>query len=202
MKAVRKIQILITLIAIGIAIVHILWPSLKIDAVTLTLIIIAVVPWLAPLFKSVELPTGFKLEFREELESVEKKAEAVGLIDNKVPIDPNKYTFLKTADSDPELTLTYLRSELIKSLIGLARQEDVIIKYRAKGHVTSLVQDLYQKRVILSEERDVLFDIFRIVNGIIYGEKIENCLMQRAINIGSQILNSINKRLKMSSNTG
>lgn len=54
-----------TLVGLAMALVHLLWPSLAVDAITVTLLAIAVVPWLAPLFKSLELPGGVKVEFQE-----------------------------------------------------------------------------------------------------------------------------------------
>ena len=47
-----KVQLAITLGALGVAVVHLVWLSLAIDGITLTLVVIAIVPWLASLFKS------------------------------------------------------------------------------------------------------------------------------------------------------
>jgi len=62
---VRITQIFITSIALTILAIHLIWPDLKIDATTLILLIIAVVPWLAQTFKSLEFPGGWKIEFQE-----------------------------------------------------------------------------------------------------------------------------------------
>jgi hypothetical protein len=72
---VKRIQYIITMIAILIAIVHLIWPSFAIDSTTLFLVAIAVVPWLIPLFKSLELPGGWKFEFQEQ-DYLEAKAKA------------------------------------------------------------------------------------------------------------------------------
>ncbi len=61
----RTIQIVITFCAIAVALLHALFPSIQIDAITVTLIGIAVIPWLGTLFKSVELPGGVKIEYHE-----------------------------------------------------------------------------------------------------------------------------------------
>jgi len=74
-KAVRRIQYAITIIALIITIVHLIWPLFIIDSTTLFLLAIAVVPWLIPLFKSLELPGGWKFEFQEQ-EHIEAKAKA------------------------------------------------------------------------------------------------------------------------------
>ena len=74
----RKTQFVITATSLALAGVHLLWPDLRIDAITLTLLAAAAIPWLLPLFKSVELPGGLKLEF-QELEAAERRAAEAGL---------------------------------------------------------------------------------------------------------------------------
>jgi hypothetical protein len=61
----RKLQYGITILALVIALLHLIFPNLKIDAITVTLLLIALVPWLSPLFKSLEFPGGWKIEFQE-----------------------------------------------------------------------------------------------------------------------------------------
>lgn len=46
---------------VGIA-AHLLWPNLGIDAITLGLLVLATAPWLGSVFKSLELPGGWKVE--------------------------------------------------------------------------------------------------------------------------------------------
>jgi hypothetical protein len=71
-----------------VALAHAIWPSARIDAATVALLVIAVVPWLAhllhlaPNLKSVELPGGVKLEFQpqsadEQKERLDESAEEV-----------------------------------------------------------------------------------------------------------------------------
>lgn len=52
----NKIAILISITAVVLALLHLLFPNLKIDAVTVLLLVVSVIPWLSPLFKSIELP--------------------------------------------------------------------------------------------------------------------------------------------------
>src|SRR3989339_1831050 len=148
MKNVRKIQILITVALLLVVCVHLIWPSLKIDGITLTLIVVAVIPWLAPVFKSLELPGGFKFEY-QDLERVEQKAKAAGLVKDRPTQTVQKYTFMDLVESDPQLALAGLRIELEKSLKALAEQ------HRAEGYVKSrhasisrIMRDLYEKQIL------------------------------------------------------
>ncbi|MFJ7279832.1 hypothetical protein [Kitasatospora sp. NPDC098663] len=76
---------LISLGAIGLGVVHLVKPDVKIDGATLVLAAIAVVPWLGDLFESIELPGGAKFQYRkleERLEAAEERAEEVRLAVN------------------------------------------------------------------------------------------------------------------------
>ncbi len=68
---IRSLQYGITIGAIAIALIHLIFPNLKIDAIKITFLFIALAPWLSSLFKSLEFPGGWKIEFKEVKEKVE-----------------------------------------------------------------------------------------------------------------------------------
>lgn len=72
-KQAHWVSIIVTVAALALAAVHVVVPNANIDAITLTLLVVAVVPWLAPILKTVELPGGWKFEFRELKEKVEQE---------------------------------------------------------------------------------------------------------------------------------
>jgi len=113
-------QLIISLLAIIIILVHLIWPSLAIDGITLTLIVVAVIPWLAPLFKSLELPGGWKIEFKD-LAKAKVEADAAGLLASSTEVNVTKeYPFQIVAEDDPNLALAGLRIEIEKRLRELA----------------------------------------------------------------------------------
>ncbi len=193
MKSAIKVQISITLAAIAIATVHIIWPDLKIDAITLTLVIVAVVPWLAPLFKSLEFPGGLKLEF-QDLERVKREAQNAGLINETNRKITTEYAFLDFAESDPSLALVVLRIEIEKSLRALAEQNGISSK--RQGGVSFLMRDLHQKDIISNQERAALADMIVTLNRAAHGEELDHRATQWVIDIGPRILDSLNERLK------
>jgi hypothetical protein len=73
---VSLIAVLISVAALIAAAAHLIWPSLKIDSVTLALLIVAALPWLAPVFKSIELTGVGKVEFQERLREVHESLSA------------------------------------------------------------------------------------------------------------------------------
>ncbi len=70
------LKVAITSIGLVTAAVHVWKPDLKIDSITIVLVVIAILPWLQPLIKSIEL-LGVKLELQElKAEVAEAKGAA------------------------------------------------------------------------------------------------------------------------------
>lgn len=80
----RLISALISVAALIVAAAHLVWPDARIDVVTLGLLVLAVIPWLAPLFKSIELPGGWKVEFQELKQQVLEKGQKVAALSERV----------------------------------------------------------------------------------------------------------------------
>ncbi len=66
------LRVFLTVVAIAVAISHARWPDVKIDGVTLGLVVLAALPWLAPIIKSIELPGVGKIELQEVRAQVEE----------------------------------------------------------------------------------------------------------------------------------
>lgn len=71
-----------------LAVLHLLLPHMTIDTITVALLVVAILPWLGPLFKSIELPGGWRFEFQEfkrELSAqLEKGADRVEQLETRV----------------------------------------------------------------------------------------------------------------------
>ena len=67
------VSILTSIGALILAFLHLFSPNINIDGMTLGLLIVAMLPWLGPIFKSIELPGGIKLELREEIRQLDNK---------------------------------------------------------------------------------------------------------------------------------
>jgi hypothetical protein len=66
-------SVCVTLAAVALAIVHLFVPGINVDAITIALLVLAAAPWLAPLFKTIELPGGLKVEIREFKEEIQRE---------------------------------------------------------------------------------------------------------------------------------
>jgi hypothetical protein len=58
------LKVAVTAIGLAAAALHLWKPNLKIDSITIVLVVIAILPWLQPVIKSIEL-LGVKLELQE-----------------------------------------------------------------------------------------------------------------------------------------
>jgi len=190
----KKIQWAITTVAILLLIAHIFQPDLKIDAVTITLLALAAIPWLAPLFKAVELPGGIKVEF-SDFQKAKAKAEEVGLLAPPEDVQlkrPYKYTFEALSDEDPNLALAGLRIEIESRLKEIASSRN--IKYKYKG-VGALMRSLRDHNVLKSEELSVLEDLLPLLNSAVHGAKVDQNVAAWAVDTGPRILRALEDRL-------
>ncbi len=71
------LRLTITGAAVLAGVSHLIWPNLKIDGVVTVLLGIAVVPWLGLIFDSLELPGGWKFQYRKLEEKVNKVNDKV-----------------------------------------------------------------------------------------------------------------------------
>ena len=70
------LRITITLGALVLLTIQVLWPQPRLDTTALGLLALAVIPWLSSLLESAKLPGGLELKFREvEREQKRQRAE-------------------------------------------------------------------------------------------------------------------------------
>jgi hypothetical protein len=72
-----RLQAAVTAAALIAVVVHHAWPAFHADAFTGTFLLVAVLPWLAPLLKSIKLPGGLEVELREMREELDQTKGAV-----------------------------------------------------------------------------------------------------------------------------
>jgi hypothetical protein len=184
------IKVVITVIALILAVFHVIWPDLAIDIVTLTLMVIAILPWLSPILKSLELPGGLKVEFRDMAETTEKIDKA-GLLPPKSE-KTYEYPFLLISEEDPNLALAGLRIEIEKRLREIASTRD--IPSDKKGGVSRLLRELSRREILTSEERSALADLVSLLNRAVHGAKLDEKAVKWAIEIGPRILEGLDEK--------
>ena len=187
MKA-HRIQVGITVVAILVAVAHHVFPAWALDEWTMYCLVIAVLPWLAPLFKSLELP-GVRLEF-QDLERAEQQADKAGLLSQ--PVAGPEFFFQVVADHDPNLALAGLRIEIERRLIQIAEQNGVGTRNVGIGRLLNYLSD---KNVLSQEERSVLADMTTMLNKAVHGAEVDHRAAEWAIEVGPQLLSALDKRI-------
>ncbi|MCF5946695.1 hypothetical protein L2249_25705, partial [Xanthomonas perforans] len=70
--SINWLKAVISVVAVSAIAVRIAFPEIKIDLVTLGLMIVAVLPWLSELIESAKFPGGWEVKFRDLREAGEK----------------------------------------------------------------------------------------------------------------------------------
>lgn len=183
----RRIQLSITLGALVVALVHVRFPSVTIDSITVSLIVIAILPWLAPLFRSVELPGGLKVEFQERLDRAADEADKAGLL--AAPgRQARQYSFQLVAEQDPALALAGLRIELERQLKALAEAVGVGTRMQGAGR---LIAELHKQGVLTGDEQEVLLELVGLLNEAVHGADVGHRASRWAMEIGPRLLESL-----------
>lgn len=189
----KRLQYGVTLCALLIALMHLIWPMLTIDAITVTLLFIALVPWLAPLFKSLELPGGWKIEF-QDFERARTKADKAGLLARVNVVRPQKkYSFQIVAKEDPKLALAGLRIEIEKRLNEIAESNGLQAE---KTGVGKLLRILGEKELLSQEQRSVLADMVGLLNAAVHGGEIDERATEWALDVGPRLLDALETKTK------
>ena len=189
----KPIQITITAVAIALVVIHSIRPSWTIDSITIVLLVIAVIPWLAPLFKSLKFPGGWEIEFRD-LQQARDKAVKAGLLPPLgTTSKAEEYSFELVAERDPNLALAGLRIEIEKRLRQLAISRNLSIQKTAS--TGNLLNTLSHAQVLNPDERSVLADMLGLLNSAVHGATVDPRAASWAIEVGSPLLKSLDDRI-------
>src|SRR5205809_79807 len=107
----KPLRVILTLAGLVLIAVHLMWPDLKVDVITLGLVIFAALPWLATLIKSAEFPGGWKVEFTDLTHAAKKiVGDSQPPSTNSLGVGPAA-TGLYRLD-DPNVALVAMRIEI------------------------------------------------------------------------------------------
>lgn len=112
-KSATFAKVSLTLLALALATLRVVFPDVKVDVVTVAFIALAALPWLFPFIKSAKLPGGWEITFRDVQAAGEKITSSGATSDVKEPTSP----FLT---DDPNLALVALRIEIERRIRSLS----------------------------------------------------------------------------------
>lgn len=199
MTTKQKIKLTITITAALIATIHIIFPKINIDLITVVLIAFSIIPWVEPLFKSVELPGGIKLEF-QDLQKLETEAKKAGLIKPEIQTETKAhqnevihYSFVEIAEQNQELALVSLRIEIEKRLREIASKYGIETK---KFSILNLINNLSSKRILTNDENSSLRDMIITLNQAAHGVEYDQRNAQWVIENGPKIIESLDSKIE------
>ncbi|KUG13794.1 hypothetical protein BEI02_03325 [Elizabethkingia sp. HvH-WGS333] len=193
MKSKKTIKIIISITATIFIACHLIFPNLNIDLITVILFCLILIPWVEPLFKSVELPGGVKLEF-QELEKIEKEAKEVGLIDEQqINVATSKnYDFIEIANTNQALALVGLRIEIEKKLREIANKYNLETQRLSVSQIIRLLSD---KNILTIQESNVLRDILSTLNQASHGVEYDGRTGDWIIEVGPELIESLHNKV-------
>jgi hypothetical protein len=177
------LKIAVSGIAAGAIVVRLLFPALRIDAVSLGLLVLGILPWLSPLIKSAELPGGWKIQFQDVKEAAEKVTGPGAARALSVTAEP--------AQEDPNLALVGLRIEIERRLRALAKQAGVAHSLA----LSRLTEELEEQGILDEMEAGGLKDLITYGNRAAHGVEIAPAVARSAVEYGPSVLAALDKKL-------
>jgi len=190
LKSITFLKVAISVIAAGVIIARLIWPNIKLDSITLGLLIVAILPWFAALIESAKFPGGWEVKFRD-VKSAGDKVVASAAPSAAVEQLPEP-TFLNIAETDPNLALVGLRIEIERRVRRLAEQADIPTD---RMPLTRVVNQLAERGIIGREAQEGLGDLIYAGNQAAHGARVERDVADWAILVGPQILQALDKKL-------
>ncbi len=184
------IKIIITAVALCAIALHMFFPQITIDAVSIGLLLVGILPWLSSLFDTVEFPGGWKFHFN--LQQTAKKAENAGLLSSSLTKkDERMYSFQIIGDNDPNLALAGLRIEIEKSLMGIAEKNKIFVK---KASIEFTLDLLHGHAILSEDEVKTLKSLITLLDQAVHGKKIDSRGYEWAMTYGPRLLKTLNAK--------
>jgi hypothetical protein len=184
------LKALITVSAFAAIVLRIAYPDLKVDSVTLGLLIVGVLPWLSELIESAKFPGGWEVKFRDVTEAGDKITASASPAASTQP--QPQYSFIAVAAQDPNLALVGLRIELEQRLRQLAAQHGFP---NSKQTLTRLLRELRQREALPGGVVSGLEELVYAGNQAAHGATVDPRIADWAITNGPDILASLDELL-------
>jgi hypothetical protein len=194
------ITILCSLLFVG----HLIWPKLSLDLTSTFLLIVGLIPWLAPVIKSIELPGGFKIEVQDLKAATEKivgsddepiKARAAN-IQTLAPDFEKAASFAtlrQLAQEDPNLTLVGFRIELERRLNALATKHDVVTHHKSAGQLLRVLQ---ARNIIPPKMAAGLADLVALGNQAAHGAEVSESAARWVLDTAPEVLDELDRLIE------
>jgi hypothetical protein len=180
-------KITISVVCILLAIAHKVWPDAAPDLTTTILLLVALLPWLTSVIRSVELPGGFRIELQDVKTATKKVAAGApqrhGAGASRTPATMRLLTHV--GSEDPNLALVALRIEIEKRLAELA--STLKLEFGRKS-ARQLLRDLVPAQGIDRETASGLDDLIALGNQAAHGARVAEDAAVWALEMAPSVL--------------
>lgn len=186
--SVTWLKVSISIVAMACIVLRFFFPDIKIDTITIGLLIVAVLPWFAVLIESAKLPGGWEVKFRDlekAASDITKGAATNPLLADDVP------TFTAIATRDPNLALAALRIEIEKRVSAIATKHGI-----QSRSIKQTLGQLRQNGVFDYRAIAGLDQIIDAGNKAVHGAPVEPSVAVWAIEYGPSVLSVLDTHLK------
>jgi hypothetical protein len=209
------VRYVVSVVALALLVGHYVLPDRRIDAVSLGLVVVGVIPWLGSIFKSLELPGGFKVEY-QQFEQVsatlatleeQRQREVTTIVSGSaahfqltasapsVTAQPPAASYSLSGVKDPRLRLFALRAEIEKRLRELAAQRNIgHLGHGAHLGPPALLGALVEARAISPPLFNSVQVVIEAANQALHGAEVSDRIGDWAAETGPVILRYLAER--------
>lgn len=185
-RRLKYLAAIVSIICAILIIIHAIYPQYSIDTTTIALIIILIFPWLLPYIRTLKLPGGTEVTFKEEVRELERLSarSPISSAADRAPIVPSRLQLLTV---DPNLALASLRIEIERKLRDIARQRNLRVASE-RVSLRRVLNTLHSEKIIATREFKILNVIIDICNRAVHAEKVETTTASEILDIGESAL--------------
>ena len=208
-----RTKLFVSIAAMAIVLAHQLWADLRTDNFTTIFFVIAILPWFAPIIRSLELPGGFKVELQQVKSAVDKVVSTPRIVAAKASLQATASlkasgTVLRTieqgvadlrnvANTDPNLALVGVGIEIEKRLRDLAGTCGTDTAHRSVGW---LLRQLERAAVVPPSAASGLRDLIGLRNQAAHGTTVSAAAANWALDSLPEVLDTLDQFSKAGDN--
>ena len=187
------LKIAVSVVCVALLAGHLFAPLLKLDAISLALVAIALLPWFQSLLKSFELPGVVKIELQDVQSATAKLTQSIqsdapdsiadAVSDRHVLSLPTKQSL-----QDPNLALVGLRIEIEKRLTEIAKAAGIRVDH---PNAASLLRELSARKAIPHDTEAGLAELIALGNRAAHGATVSEDAAGWALDLAPQILRAL-----------
>jgi hypothetical protein len=175
------LKLVISGVAVALLVAHMVLPDVKLDAISLGFLVVAILPWLSGLFESMEFPGGWKISFRD----LQRAADDLPDPPDGITDESTEASFMQVRDLDPALALVGLRIEIERRLQIIAERIDLRPAPKSAG---VLLRRLVEKGALSGALEAALREVIFAGNAAAHGAPVPSGLEDWAFQEGPRLL--------------